>query len=214
MIRTFIADSHKLVREGLIRLLSDTPDICVVGEAGSGRETLDKIRAMPPDVLIIDTSRHSMDAIPGMDAIATVQALKQEHPGLAILALSMYPEERYAVRLLQAGAGGYLTKACASEELITAIRLVANGGRYITHSLVEHILLGPNTPHRGVEMLSSRELQTLRLLVVGKSIKEIAAELTLNAKTISTYRARILNKLGLNSTAELVRYAVEYRLLG
>jgi DNA-binding NarL/FixJ family response regulator len=208
MIRTLIVDDHKLVREGLIQILNDTRDISVVGEASNGREALDKLRQLPSDVVLLDIS------MPEMDGMAGIQAIKQEQPRVAILVLSMYPEDQYAVRSLRAGAAGYLTKASASEELITAIRQVASGGRYITRSLAEQLAhdLGSGAHTAGLAALSNRELQTTRLIVAGKSTKEIAAEISLSAKTVSTYRARVLTKLGVHSTAELVRYAVENHL--
>ena len=208
MIRTLIVDDHKLMREGLVQILSDTPDISVVGEAGSGREALDKIRQTSPAVVLLDIS------MPDMDGLAAMHLIKQEHPRLAVLVLSMYPEDQYAIRCLKAGAAGYLTKARASDEVIDAIRTVANGGHYVTRSLAEQMAenFSRGASQDGAAALSDRELQTLRLIVRGKSIKEIAAELALSAKTISTYRARILAKLNLHSTADLVRYAVESHL--
>ena len=193
------------MREGLIQILSETSDICVAGEAGNGREALEQIRQTSPDVVLLDIS------MPQMDGMASIHAIKQEHPRLAVLVLSMYPEEQYAVRFLKAGAAGYLTKASASDELIDAIRKVASGGRYVTRSLAERLAeeLSGGSHTGDLTSLSDRELQTLRLIVAGRTVGEIAAELSLSAKTISTYRARILTKLGLHSTADLVRYADE-----
>ncbi len=209
MIRTLIVDDHKIVREGLIQILRETPDICVVGEAGNGREALQKLRVSTPDVVLLDVS------MPEMDGMASIHAIKQEYPKLPVLVLSMYPEEQYAIRFLKVGAAGYLTKESASDELIEAIRKVAGGGRYVTGSLADRLAgeLGRH-PHQGdLAALSDRELQTLRLLAAGQTLSETAAQLSLSVKTISTYRARILTKLGLRSTAELIRYAVEHQLV-
>ena len=209
MIRTLIVDDHKIVRQGLIQILGDTPDICVVGEAGNGREALQQLRAALPDVMLLDIS------MPEMDGMATMLAVKREHPKLPVLVLSMYPEDQYAIRFLKVGAAGYLTKESASDELIEAIRKVAGGGRYVTGALAERLVGDLSRDRRKGELstLSDRELQTLRLIAAGRTLSEIAAELSLSVKTISTYRARILTKLDLRSTAELVRYAVEHHLV-
>lgn len=209
MIRTLIVDDHKIVRQGLIQILGDTPDICVVGEAGNGREALQQLRAAMPDVMLLDIS------MPEMDGMATMLAVKREHPKLPVLVLSMYPEDQYAIRFLKVGAAGYLTKESASDELIEAIRKVAGGGRYVTGALAERLVGDLSRDRRKGELstLSDRELQTLRLIAAGRTLSEIAAELSLSVKTISTYRARILTKLDLRSTAELVRYAVEHHLV-
>ncbi len=208
MIRTLIVDDHKLVREGLIQILSDTPDICVVGEAGNGRDALDKAQELDPTVVLLDVS------MPEMDGLSALQVLVRLHPSTAVLMLSMYPEEQYAVRCLKAGAAGYLTKESASEELIDAIRKVAEGGRYVSRSLAERLAFelgrADYSPH---DLLSIRELQTLRMIAQGRSLSEIAADLSLSVKTVSTYRSRLLTKLKLHSTAELVRYAIEHGLV-
>jgi two-component system, NarL family, invasion response regulator UvrY len=209
MIRTLVVDDHKLVREGLVQILGETPDISVVGEAGNGREALEIIRHTSLDVVLLDVS------MPDMDGLATISVIKHEHPRLAVLVLSMYPEEQYAVRFLKAGAAGYLTKASASDELLDAIRKVAGGGHYVTRALAERLVvdLGSGAPEGGHAALSDREFQTLRLIVAGRTVTEIADELSLSVKTISTYRSRVLAKLGLHSTAELVRYALEQHLV-
>lgn len=207
MIRVLIVDDHKLVREGLIQILSDTSDILVVGEAGNGRVALEQVQALNPAVVLLDI------AMPEMDGLSVLQVLVRLHPTVAVLMLSMYPEEQYAVRCLKAGAAGYLTKESASEELIDALRKVASGGRYVTRSLAERLALelsrASYSPH---ERLSMRELQTLRLIARGCTLSEIAVQLSLSVKTVSTYRTRILTKLKLHSTADIVRYAIEHEM--
>lgn len=160
MIRTLIVDDHKIVRQGLIQILGDTPDICVVGEAGNGREALQQLRAARHDVMLLDIS------MPQMDGMATMLAVKREHPKLPVLVLSMYPEDQYAIRFLKVGAAGYLTKESASDELIEAIRKVAGGGRYVTGSLADRLAgdLGRDPRKGDLAALSDRELQTLRLI--------------------------------------------------
>jgi DNA-binding NarL/FixJ family response regulator len=209
MIRTLLVDDHKIMRQGLAQILSETADIEVVAEASNGREALELVRSRALDVVVLDVS------MPEMDGFSTLQALKHEHPKLAVLVLSMYPEEQYAIRFLRAGAAGYLTKESASDELIEAIRKVASGGRYVTHSLAERLVsdLGGETHKGDISLLSNREFQTLRLIAAGRTVGEIAAELSLSVKTISTYRTRILDKLDLHSTADIVRYALEHELI-
>lgn len=204
MIRILIVDDHNIVREGLKQILAETDDLVVTAEAGNGLEALDQVRRTVVDVVLMDVS------MPGMDGLTAVKLLKEANPGLAVLILSMYPEEQYAVRCLRAGAAGYLTKESAGAELLTAIRKVAAGGRYVTQSLAERLVMAlagdGQAPH---EALSDREYQVLRLITAGRTVGEIAAELSLSVKTVSTYRTRILEKLGLHTTAELVRYGVQ-----
>lgn len=204
MIRVLIADDHTIVREGLKQILAETSDIVVVAEAQDGQEAIRKVRQNDCDVVLLDV------AMPGADGLSAMRVLKQEKPSLAVLVLSMYPEEQYAVRFLKAGAAGYLTKESASDELIQAIRRVAQGGKYVTLSLAEKLALGlafgPDRPSH--EALSDREYQVMRLIASGKAVGEIAAELSLSVKTVSTYRARILEKMNLNNNADIIRYAI------
>ena len=209
MIKVLIVDDHTIVRDGLKQILDETSDIVVAAEAGNGQEAIGKVRENEYDVVLLDV------AMPGFDGLSVMKVLQEEKPSLAVLILSMYPEEQYAVRCLKAGAAGYLTKESASDELIQAIRRVAGGGRYVTRSLAEKLALNltgqaVEQPH---EILSDREYQVMRLIASGKTVGEIAAELSLSVKTVSTYRARALDKLKLNNNAELMRYAISRGLV-
>lgn len=205
MIRILIADDHSIVRQGLRQIVSECSGMRVAGEAASGQEALDLARAHEFDVAIIDIS------MPGRGGLEILKELKAEKPSLKVLVLSMHSEEQYAIRCLRDGASAYLTKGCASEELVRAIRAVAEGRKYITPSiaerLAERIDVGTGQPLH--ERLSNRELQVLVLFGSGKAAGEIAHELNLSVKTISTYRARILEKMGMESNAQLIRYAVQ-----
>lgn len=206
MINLLLADDHHLVREGLKRIILDAPDMQVVGEAASSEEAFAIARDQPVDLALLDVS------MPGPGIIETISRLLRERPGLRILVLSVQPEDQYARRTFKAGASGYLMKDRTPEELVAAIRKVDAGGRYISASLAEKLafaLDAENTraPH---ERLSSREYQVLGLLASGKAIKEIAAQLSLSPKTVSTYRVRLLEKLELETTSELIRYAIEH----
>ncbi len=207
-IRVLVADDHEVVRRGLKQILDEAPDIVVAGEASTGQETLKAVREGDFDVLVLDIA---MPELSGMDVLKQLGSLK---PGLRILMLSMYPEEQYAVRSLKGGADGYITKNNVADELVAAIRKVAQGGKYITLTLAEKLAatLGSEYIAEPHEMLSDREYQVMRKFAAGKSVKEIAAELSLSVKTISTYRTRILEKLDLRSTAEIIRYALERNL--
>jgi DNA-binding NarL/FixJ family response regulator len=208
MIRVFVADDHAVVRRGVLQILEDSPDIVVAGEAGGGRETLRGVQETDPDVLLLDI------AMPDGGGLEVLAQLRSLQPDLRILILSMYPEKQYAVRALRAGAAGYLTKESAPEELVAAIRKVAQGGTYVSQSLAEKLAgeLKGEAPKEQHEALSDREYQVVRLLAAGKTVSEIAADLSLSVKTVSTYRARILEKLRLKSTAEVIRYALEQGL--
>lgn len=209
MIRVFIADDHAVVRRGVRQILEEVDDVVVAGEAGTVRETLQAVRKNDYDVVLLDI------AMPDGGGLEALEQLKSLKPKARVLILSMYPERQYAVRALRTGAAGYLTKDSAPEELITAIRQVARGGKYVTQSLAEQLadeLQGemPKEPH---EALSDREYQVMRLLATGKTVSEIAADLSLSVKTVSTFRARILEKLHLKNTAEIVRYVLEKGLV-
>ena len=209
MIKIVIADDHPIVRAGLKQILADASDIEVVAEAGDGHEILKRIRKGNVDVVLLDLS---MPGLMGLDALKQMNA---ENPKLPILVLSMHPEEQYAIRALKAGASGYLTKAAAPEQLIGAIRKVYRGGRYVSTALAEKLALGLKVGATGLphENLSDREYQVLCLISSGKTVKEIAEELSLSEKTISTYRARILEKMSMKSNAELAHYGIKNELV-
>ena len=209
MIRLLLADDHALVRDGLMRILAAASDIEVAGEAANGDETLALVKQHDFDLALIDLS------MPGLSGLDLIKRLKLEKPKLRILVLSMHGESQYAARALKAGASGYLTKDSAAAQLLGAIRKVAGGGVHITEAAATQLLnaggaAGDAPRHT---LLSDREFEVFRQLVGGRSITEIAEGLHVSVKTISTHKARILEKMGMASTAELVRYAVEHRLL-
>lgn len=204
MIRVIIVDDHEIVRKGLIQVMAGVPDIEVMGEAGDANEALRQIRADCCDVAVIDLT------MPGKSGLDLLQELKREYPKLPVLVLSMHSEEEYAVRVIKAGAAGFLTKRSAPKELIGAIRKVHGGGRYISAPVAEALASsvqsgGEGAPH---EKLSDREFQVMMMIAAGKSMREIAEELSLSDSTISTYRSRILEKMGMKKNVELVRYAL------
>jgi DNA-binding NarL/FixJ family response regulator len=209
MIRIVVADDHTIVREGLKQLLSVTPDLSVVGEAKNGHEVLERVRALDFDVLLLDMS------MPGKSGIELIKQVRAEKPKLRVLVLSMHEEEQYAVRAIKAGASGYLTKESATVQLVSAIRKVASGGAFITESVAQQLALGAmpqsDGPPHGV--LSDREFQVFRELVSGKTVSDIAAELNLSVKTVSTHKARIMQKMNMSNPAELIRYAIHHRLV-
>jgi len=205
-----MADDHPIVRKGLKQIIADSPDMLVAGEASDGLEVLEQARKKDYDVVLLDIS---MPVRGGLDVL---KQLKSEKPEMAVLVLSIHPEEQYALRVLRVGASGYITKDNAPEELITAIRAVASGKKYISSSLAQRLAFtltgtGRKSTH---DALSDREFSVLRLLAAGKTTSGIADELSLSPKTISTYRSRVLRKLGLKTDADLVRYAIENQLLG
>lgn len=208
-IKLVIADDHPIVRQGLRRIVSENPDMTVVAEAASGDEVLAMLRGAEGDVLLLDIS------MPGPPFLDLLRRVREEWPRLGVLVLSAHSEDQYAVRALKAGAGGYLTKERSPEELADAVRRIYRGGRYITATLAEKLALALDTTRAGLphEDLSDREYRVLCMLGAGQSVKEIAAALSLSPKTVSTYRARLLKKLDLETTAELIRYAVEHNLL-
>jgi two-component system, NarL family, invasion response regulator UvrY len=209
MIRILVADDHTIVREGLKQILGEVKDMTVRDEAGSSQEALAKIRAGDYDVLLLDIS------MPGRSGLEILKEIKLERPKLAVLILSMHAEEQYAVRALRAGAAGYLTKASAPDELIGAIRKVSCGRKYVSSSLAEKLAdeLDSDTKRPVHETLSDREYQVMLMLASGKSVKEIAAELCLSVKTISTYRARLMEKMNMKKNAELTLYAIQTHLV-
>ncbi len=207
MIKVCIADDHAVVRKGLRRILEEAGGMVVSGEASTGQELLDLLRKESCDVALLDIS------MPGRDGLETLKLLKKERPELPVLMLSIYPEEQYAVRALKNGASGYLTKESAPDELITAIRRVSEGRRYVSASLAERLAdelgEGVRKPH---ERLSDREYQVLCMIGAGRTVSEVAAELSLSVKTISTYRSHILAKMNLKNNAEIMRYVLENAL--
>ena len=208
MIRLLIADDHEVVRAGLRRVVEGHPDISVVGEAGSGDEALAELQSRPVDVLVLDIS------MPGPGFMKTMERIRALPGAPSVLVLSVHAEEQWAVHALQAGAAGYLAKGQSTDQLVEAIRRVDGGGRYITPSLAEQLAsrLGSEAQGPPHAVLSDREFQVLCLLGSGKRAKQVAAELGLSPKTISTYRGRILEKLKFDRTADLVRYVTEHGL--
>jgi DNA-binding NarL/FixJ family response regulator len=209
VIHILVADDHPLVRRGVRNLLEETFSSIQVGEAADGPETLQKVRQQQWDLVILDIG------LPGRGGLEVLSDLRTFSRRPPVIIQSMYPEEQYAVRALKTGAAGYLTKQSASEELIAAVRKVLRGGRYITSSLAERLAseLAGDYSRPLHELLSNRELAVLCLLASGKTVKQVAAELALSVKTISTYRSRILKKTGLSSTAELIRYCFQHNLV-
>lgn len=209
MIRVLVVDDHPIVREGLKQILSDTEDILVVDEADSGQAVLSSAARSNFDVVLLDIS------MPGRDGLEVLRELKQQKPKLPVLILSMYPEEHYAVRVLRAGASGYLTKSSAPDELISAIRKVASGRKYISSTLAERLTyeLDREADRPMHEVLSDREYQVMHMISTGKSVKEIAEALGLSVKTVSTYRSRIMEKMNMKNNAEIVLYAVQNKLI-
>jgi two-component system, NarL family, invasion response regulator UvrY len=209
MIRALIADDHAVVRQGLRQILQETTDMQVTGEAATGPEALDRARGDSYDVVVLDIT------MPGRSGFEVLKELRVELPELPVLVLSMHAEEQFAVRLLKAGAAGYLNKESAPEELVKAIRKVVAGGRYVSPTLAEKLAfeIDAGSDKLAHETLSDREFQVMRMMASGKTVKEIAAELSLSVKTISTYRARILAKMNLHTNAELIHYAITNQLV-
>ncbi len=209
MIRILVADDHTVVREGVKQILSAQSDIVVEDEAEDGKETLEKVLRGSFDMVLLDIS------MPGRGGLEVLEDILKSKPKLPVLILSMHPEEQYAVRALRAGALGYLTKASAAHELIGAIRKVSRGGKYVTASLAEKlaVALDSKADKQLHDRLSTREYQVMLMLASGKSVSEIARELCLSVKTISTYRIRVMNKMGMKKNAELTFYAMNHRLI-
>ena len=208
MTRILIADDHALFREGLKQVLARHGDLTVVAEAGDGQEALAVIRETHLDVVLLDIT------MPGLSGLDILTDIFRERPHLAVLVLSMHPEEQYAVRVLKAGAAGYLTKESAAEDLITAIRKVSRGGKYVSPALAEKLASAlrqwDRLPH---QLLSDREFQVMRMLALGRRVKEIADTLCLSEKTVTTYRSRVLAKMKLRSNVEITRYALRHKLI-
>ncbi len=210
MIRILVADDHTVVREGLKHIIEDSSDIIVTDEAVNGKEVLNKVRKDDYDLVLLDI------AMPGTTVFDILGEIKSTRPELPVLILSMYPEERYASRVLKAGTAGYLTKDSAADKLITAIQKVSRGKKYISSSLAEKLAfesLEKATEKKTHEELSNREYEVMCTIASGRTLEEIAETLSLSPKTISTYRTRILEKMNMNSNAEIIHYAIENKLV-
>jgi two-component system invasion response regulator UvrY len=209
MINVVIADDHTMVRHGLKQILDAESEIAVVGEAQSGDEVLDLVRGQNVDVIVLDIT------MPGKNGLETLKELRRIKPEISVIVLSMHPKDQYAVRVLKAGAAGYISKESAPDELVSAIRKASLGEKYIGPDVAE---LLANYIERGVsdephKMLSDREYEVLRHIASGKGITQISEMMDLSVKTISTYRSRIVSKTGLASNAEMTRYAIEHSLI-
>ena len=208
-MRVLICDDHPIVRKGLREILQEEGPAVTIGEAATAQDALDLARKQSWDAVMLDIT------MPGRSGLELLKQLREERPNLPVLVLSVHPAEQYALRVLRAGASGYLTKESAPDELLTAVRRILGGGRYISPSVGETLAadLGrpaDELPHQG---LSDREFEILRLIASGKRPSEIADELHLSVKTVSTYRARVLEKLHLRTTAQLMRYAIKHGLV-
>ncbi len=209
MLKILIADDHPIVRKGMKQIIEEAPDMMVADEAGNGVEVLNKVSKKYFDIVLLDIS------MPGRSGLEVLMELKKEKPDLPVLVMSMHPEEQYAIRALKSGASGYLTKASVPEELVTAIRKVSLGRKYISPSLAEILAsdFGTDKEKPLHETLSNREYQVMCLIASGKTLTEIGDELALSVKTISTYRARILGKMNMKNNAELTHYAIQNHLV-
>jgi DNA-binding NarL/FixJ family response regulator len=209
MIRVLIADDHAILRRGLADIISETEDMQVCGEAESGAQAVRLAREQRVDVVLLDIT------MPDRNGLDTLKQLKKEKPKLAVLMLSMHPEETYALRAIKAGASGYLNKASAPALLVTAIRQVASGRRYISPAVAEALAgtIADGADRAPHATLSDREYETMRLIASGKTLSEIAAEMSLSPKTVSVYRARLLQKMKLKNNSELTHYALKNQLV-
>ena len=209
MIRILIVDDHAIVRRGLRELLSEEFRGAAFGEASDAQQAMEHLRKKEWDVALLDI------ALPGKSGLDLLKELKAEWPKLPVLVLSAHPEDQFAVRVLKAGAGGYMTKESAPEELTKAVHKILTGGRYVSPALAEKLALGvtKDLSHSPHETLSDREYEVMSRIASGKTVTEIAEELSLSAKTISTYRTRVLEKLGVKNNAKIVQYAVRNGLV-
>jgi two-component system, NarL family, invasion response regulator UvrY len=209
-MKILLTDDHAVVRHGLKQILADEFKKATFGEARNAQEALNKVWKENWDVVVLDIT------MPGRSGLEVLREIKKSKPKLPVLVLSMHPEGQFAVRVLKRGASGYMTKESAPEELVGAIKKVLAGGRYVSNSLAEKLanyLSGGETQKSPQEKLSDREFQVLRLIASGKIVSEIAQELSLSVKTISTYRSRILEKMGMKNNAELMHYAMQHQLV-
>jgi len=209
MINVLIADDHAVVREGLKHILSETSDIKVTDEARNGHEVMEKLGSIDFDMVVLDVT------MPGISGLDVLKEIKNQKPKMPVLVMSMNPEDQYAERALKAGASGCLTKKCNPEEFVSAIRNVSLGKKYVSAAIAERLVneLEPKTERPLHDSLSDREFHVLLLIASGKTSKEISEELHLSAKTIGTYKSRILQKMNMKSTAELINYAIKNRLV-
>ncbi len=210
MIRVILCDDHALIRRGVRDTLCDAPDIEVVGEAGDYGELRELLRRATCDVLVLDIN------LPGRSGLDVLHVLKDESLPMRVLVLSMFPEDQYAIRALRAGAFGYVNKGGDPSQIVTAVRTVAQGRKYVTPEMAQMLVESLTTPNveNPHERLSDRELQTLVLIASGKRLSDIAVELMLSPKTVSVYRARVLEKLGLANNSEMTVYAIRHGLVG
>lgn len=210
MIRIVLADDHTIVREGLKQLLSAASDLAIVGEAQNGHEVLQRVRELEFEVLLLDLS------MPGKSGIDLIKQVHGEKPKVRILVLSMHQEPQYAVRAIRVGASGYLTKESASAQLVSAIRKVAGGGAFVTPAVAEQLALSamPHADGPPHETLSDREFQVFKLLVTGKTVSQIAEQLNLSVKTVSTHKVRMMQKMNMSNPVELIHYAIQHGLIG
>lgn len=208
MIRIVIADDHTIVRDGIKQILAH-PGFCVVGEACDGQDVMQRVRELEFDVLLLDLS------MPKKAGIELIKQVKNEKPKLHVLILSMHEEHQYAIRALRAGAAGYMTKESASAQLLAAIRRVAAGGAFISPAVAEQLARAamPQSERLPHTKLSDREYQVFHLLVLGRTVSEIAAQISLSVKTVSTHKARLMEKMGITNQTDLIRYALAHRLL-
>jgi DNA-binding NarL/FixJ family response regulator len=209
MLRILVVDDHAITRDGLRRILADYPDPIEMGEAANGARTLDLVRQERWDLVLLDIS------LPDKSGLDVLKVIKKECPGLAVIVLSMYPVDQYALRVLKAGGAGYLTKESAAEQLLQAVQKAVSGGSFITAELAQYMAkeLTRKSSRPLHEDLSDREFEVLRLIATGKTATEISSHLSLSVKTVSTYRARILQKMGMRHNAELTHYAIVNRLV-
>lgn len=209
MIKVLITDDHAMFRAGLKHIIDEEFDMLVAGEAANGQEVMSKILDKDYDVVVLDIN------MPGRDGIEVLSEIKAVKPNIAVLVLSMYSEEQFAIRALREGASGYLTKESAPDELTSAIREVFRGGKYISPTVAQILAYNVDSHSEKLlhEKLSDREYEVMLQITIGKKIREIAGELNLSGKTISTYRTRILEKMGMETNAELTQYAIRHKLL-
>jgi DNA-binding NarL/FixJ family response regulator len=209
IIRVIIVDDHAVVRKGLSQILEETEDILVTDEASSGAELIAKLQSYKYDVVLLDIS------MPGKDGLMTLKEIKQVNPDLPVIIFTVFPEEQYAIRVLKAGAAGYINKQSEPEEIITAIRRVSEGKRYISPTLADLLATSVSQENKAPlhDILSDREFQVMCFIAAGKTISDIARELNLSVNTVSTYRIRILEKMKMKSNAEITHYAVKNSLV-
>ena len=209
MLRVLIVEDHEIMRRGLKEVFADAFPELHVGEAENSQSALASLMTQEWDIVVLDIN------IPGRSGLEVLEDVKRLRPGTPVLVLSQYPEDEFAIRSFKLGASGYLNKSRASDELLAAVRKALAGGKYVTASLAEKLVatLGSDPQYEPHENLSNRELQVLQMLATGNTIKEIAAALAVSEKTVSTYRSRIVQKLGLTTNAELTRYALQHRLV-